>query len=68
MLGPIIVNCIADPEQAAGRSGPALYIVSFSIMIGLLLVGLVCNELIKPVDEKWHESREQARELEEATR
>jgi MFS family permease len=68
ILGPIMVNLIADHQQASGKDGPALYTMSFSIMIGLLLVGLVCNELIKPVDEKWHETREQARELEEATR
>ncbi len=29
--------------------------MSLSITIGLLLVGLVCNELLKPVNEKWHE-------------
>jgi MFS family permease len=68
ILGPIMVNWIADRQQAAGKDGPALYTTSFSIMIALLLVELVCNELIKPVNEIWHEPREQARELEEATR
>jgi hypothetical protein len=40
-------------------------------MIGLLVVALVCNELLKPVDEKWHEpsaSDEPAKELQEASR
>ena len=40
-------------------------------MIGLLLVALVCNELIKPVNDKWHESSatvERAKRLQEATR
>jgi MFS family permease len=55
ILGPIMVNAIADSQKAAGRSGPDLYTMSFSIMIGLLLVALVCNELLKPVNEKWHE-------------
>ena len=55
ILGPIMVNAIADSQKAAGKSGPELYTLSFSIMIGLLLVALVCNELLKPVDEKWHE-------------
>jgi len=55
ILGPIIVNAIADSEKAAGKSGPSLYTLSFSIMIALLIVGLVCNELIKPVNDKWHE-------------
>jgi hypothetical protein len=49
----------------------ALYTISFSIMTGLLLVALVCNELIKPVNKRWHEQStdsEPAKELQEATR
>lgn len=61
ILGPIMVNAIADSQEAAGKSGPALYTLSFSIMIALLIVGLVCNELIKPVNEKWHEPSVRAR-------
>ncbi|MET0472995.1 MAG: OFA family MFS transporter [Mycobacterium sp.] len=55
ILGPIIVNAIADSQTAAGKDGPALYTMSFSIMIGLLVIAVVCNELIKPVADKWHE-------------
>jgi MFS family permease len=55
ILGPIIVNSVADSQAAAGKDGPALYTVSFTIMIGLLVLALVCNELIRPVSSKWHE-------------
>ncbi|QKV74970.1 OFA family MFS transporter [Amycolatopsis sp. Hca4] len=55
VLGPLIVNRIADSEKAAGKSGPALYELSFYIMIGLLVVGFVANELVRPVKEKYHE-------------
>jgi MFS family permease len=55
VLGPVIVNAIADAQEAAGQEGPALYTLSFSIMIGLLVAAFVCNELIKPVDPRWHE-------------
>ena len=54
-LGPFIVDYIADREKAAGLSGRALYTLSFDIMIGLLIVGFVANELIKPVDPRFHE-------------
>ena len=64
ILGPIIVNAIADSQEAAGKSGPELYTLSFSIMIALLIVGLVCNELIKPVNDKWHESSAPAKRAE----
>ena len=55
VLGPLIVNAIADSEKAAGKSGPDLYTTSFYIMIGLLVVGFVANELVRPVNPKFHE-------------
>jgi MFS family permease len=55
VLGPLIIDGIADAQHAAGKSGPALYLTSFSIMIGLLVLGFVANELIRPVDRKFHE-------------
>jgi MFS family permease len=55
VLGPIIVNAVADAQEAAGLRGPSLYNLAFMIMIGLLVVGFVCNELIRPVNEKYHE-------------
>ncbi|WP_051457615.1 L-lactate MFS transporter [Microbispora sp. ATCC PTA-5024] len=55
VLGPLIVNAIADAQKAAGRTGPALYTTSLYIMIGLLAVGFLANELIRPVSERYHE-------------
>jgi MFS family permease len=55
VLGPLIVNWIADSEKRAGKLGPDLYTSSFYIMIGLLVVGFVANELVRPVNEKFHE-------------
>lgn len=55
VLGPVIVNAIADAQIAAGVQGPGRYTVAFSIMIGLLVIGFICNELIRPVDARHHE-------------
>jgi MFS family permease len=55
VLGPVIVNAIADAQIAAGVEGPGRYNEAFSIMIGLLVVGFICNELIRPVNERYHE-------------
>lgn len=55
VLGPVIVNAIADSQQAIGKHGPDLYVVSFAVMIALLFVAMVCNELIRPVAAKYHE-------------
>ncbi|GAA3954404.1 OFA family MFS transporter [Streptomyces marokkonensis] len=54
VLGPLIVNWIADRQEEAGRHGSALYGMSFVIMIGLLVVGFVANELVRPVHARHH--------------
>ncbi|MFI5610544.1 OFA family MFS transporter [Amycolatopsis sp. NPDC051903] len=55
VLGPLIVDGIADSEKAAGKTGPDLYSTSFYIMIGLLVVGFIANEFVRPVKAKFHE-------------
>ncbi|MFJ8309900.1 MULTISPECIES: OFA family MFS transporter [unclassified Streptomyces] len=55
VLGPLIVNAIADAQKSAGRTGPDLYTTSFFIMIGLLAVGFAANELVRPVHPRHHE-------------
>jgi MFS family permease len=55
VLGPLIVNAIADARIAAGVQGPGRYTTAFVIMVVLLVIGFVCNELIRPVNEKYHE-------------
>ncbi len=54
VLGPLIVNWIADRQEEAGKTGSSLYGMSFYIMIGLLAVGFVANELVRPVDPRHH--------------
>lgn len=55
VLGPLIVNAIADHEKSAGRTGPDLYSTSFVIMMVLLVVGFIANELVRPVDPRHHD-------------
>lgn len=54
VLGPLIVNWVADRQEEAGKHGPGLYGVSLSIMIGLLVIGFVANELVRPVHARHH--------------
>ncbi|MEU9578295.1 OFA family MFS transporter [Streptomyces chilikensis] len=54
VLGPLIVNWIADRQEEAGKQGPELYGTSLFIMIGLLVVGFAANELVRPVHAKHH--------------
>ncbi len=57
VLGPLIVNWVADRQEEAGRHGSSLYGLSFMIMIGLLVVGFVANELVRPVHPRHHVPR-----------
>ncbi|MFJ1968449.1 OFA family MFS transporter [Streptomyces sp. NPDC087903] len=54
VLGPLIVNWIADRQEDAGKHGSSLYGLSFVIMIGLLVVGFVANEFVRPVHARHH--------------
>ncbi|MCQ4040996.1 OFA family MFS transporter [Streptantibioticus rubrisoli] len=65
VVGPFIVNAIADAAKHSGHHGPSLYTTSLTIMIALLVVGFVANELIRPVDPRFHEPQST---LEQATR
>jgi len=64
VLGPVIVNAIADARIAAGVTGVERYTLSFSIMIGLLIIGFVCNELIRPVNSRFHEPEPVSKQVE----
>ncbi|WP_307111905.1 L-lactate MFS transporter [Streptomyces demainii] len=55
VAGPLIVDSIADSAHESGRTGPGLYTFSFSLMMGLLVIGFIANELVRPVNPKFHE-------------
>jgi len=65
IVGPLIVNGLADHETSVGKSGSDLYTISFFIMVGVLVVGFVANLAIKSVDERFFEAEEAAAERDE---
>jgi MFS family permease len=54
VLGPQLVTNIAAYQKAHGMPKDQAYNTTMLIMAGVLLVGLVCNMLIRPVDPKYH--------------
>jgi MFS family permease len=52
VLGPVLVNYIREYQINQGVPKGEAYTVTMYILAGLLLIGFVCNWLIKPVDEK----------------
>jgi len=53
-LGPLIVNRMRQSQIAAGVPKADAYTLSMHIMAALLVVGFLCNLLVRPVDERHH--------------
>ena len=54
VLGPVLVNYIREYQITQGVIKAEAYNVTMYIMAGILVLGFVCNLLIKPVHEKHH--------------
>jgi len=53
IVGPILVNLLHDTRVAQGVPRDHVYDVIFYSLVGLLVIGLIGNALIRPVDPKW---------------
>jgi MFS family permease len=63
VVGPLIVNGILDARGTPGQLVAGDYRPALFIMIGLLAVGFVANLMVRPVADKWHESKEAVEEF-----
>ena len=54
VLGPVLVNYIRQAQIDSGVPKAQAYSVTMYIMCALLLIGFVCNFLMRPVDPKYH--------------
>lgn len=59
VLGPVIVNYMRDYQLSLGIPREQVYNQTMLILAGLLMIGLICNLLIRPVDEKWFMSADE---------
>jgi MFS family permease len=53
VLGPVVVNYMREYQLGLGIPREQVYNQTMYILVGMLVVGLVCNLLVKPVDSKW---------------
>jgi MFS family permease len=54
VLGPVLVSYIRDFQIHNGVPKAQAYSVTMYIMCGLLLIGLICNSLIRELDPELH--------------
>jgi MFS family permease len=67
IIGPVVVNYIREFQLAAGVPRDQLYNTTMYILCAMLVAGLICNFLIKPVDPKWHMSEAEVAKLQAAS-
>jgi MFS family permease len=63
IIGPVVVNYIREYELNHGVPRDHLYDYTMYVLCGMLIIGLICNFLIKPVDPKWYMSQEDVAKL-----
>ena len=67
VIGPVVVNYIREAQLAAGVPRDHLYDFTSYVLCGMLIIGLICNFLIKPVNPKWFMSQEEVAKLQAAS-
>src|SRR3954463_13434456 len=67
IIGPVVVNYIREFQLAAGVPRDQLYNTTMYILCAMLIAGLICNYLIKPVDPKWYMSEAEVTKLQAAS-
>ena len=53
VLGPVLVNYIREYQLAHGVPKAQAYDITMYILASLLVLGFICNLLIRPLDEKY---------------
>ncbi|NDU92309.1 MAG: OFA family MFS transporter, partial [Ferrovum sp.] len=53
ILGPVVVNYIREANLAAGVPRDQLYDKTMTYLVGMLVIGLICNFLVRPVADKY---------------
>jgi MFS family permease len=67
IIGPVVVNYIREFQLAAGVPRDQLYNTTMYVLCGMLIAGLICNYMIRPVDPKWHMSPQEVAKFQAAT-
>ncbi|WP_225775943.1 OFA family MFS transporter [Pseudomonas sp. Marseille-Q5115] len=59
VLGPVLVNYLREYQLSIGVERAAVYDITLYILAGLLVLGFICNALIRPVADKYFMSAEE---------
>ncbi len=59
IVGPVVVNYMRDYQISLGLPREQVYNQTMYILVGFLVVGLICNLLVRPLNPKWFMSPEE---------
>jgi MFS family permease len=59
ILGPVVVNYMREYQLGLGIPREQVYNQTMYILVGMLVVGLICNLLVRPVADKYFMSDEE---------
>src|ERR1700744_2154535 len=67
IIGPVVVNYLREFQLAAGVPRDKLYDSTMYVLCAMLIAGLICNYMIKPVASKWYMSEAEVAKLQAAS-
>jgi hypothetical protein len=59
ILGPVIVNYMREYQLKLGIPREQVYNQTMLILAGMLMIGLLCNLLTRPIADKWFMTKEE---------
>jgi hypothetical protein len=59
ILGPVVVNYMREYQLGLGMPRESVYNTTMYILAGMLVLGLACNLLVRPVDPKYFMTAEE---------
>ncbi|MCY1450139.1 hypothetical protein D9M71_669210 [compost metagenome] len=59
VLGPVLITYLREYQLSLGVDRAAVYDITLYILAGLLVLGFICNALVRPVADKYFMTDEQ---------
>ena len=53
ILGPVVVNYMREYQLGLGIPREQVYNQTMYILVGMLVIGLICNLMVRPLADKW---------------
>jgi MFS family permease len=67
IIGPVVVNYIREFNKNAGVPADKLYDATMYVLVAFLVIGLICNALVRPVAPKWFMKEDEVAALQART-